>query len=1340
MSDHNPPNMHDSNNGGTGVGGTGVPPVSPARGEPGGDRLDALLAAWHAANADRARAGRDRLLAAISAAPVDQPESVPPVRVHERARSVPAVPVRRHWMRRFLMNRYSPVAAALITMLVVGVMLLPSPATAVAQVTSRMAPDAGRLDALDTDGNVLGPCALKYTDVQAEVSGCLLRVNVKQVYSNPFSDKIETVYTFPLSHKAAVDRMTMTIGSRVVQGEVKERELARQIYEAARDAGRIASLLEQERPNIFTQSVANIEPKAEIIIEISYVELLEPVNGLYSFVFPTTVGPRYIPGDTTLKLDDVPVTPGQQPMPAGIRPRRGLVLSAPGKISMLPDSPSGTPVTPDWLQRVLNNPNPRTPHGGATPVRPDASYTQPEVIATFRADYPDGSAEYGSLRSDGVGEVGGRWFHVVLPQPGSTSQPSAAPNPGSPFSAPTNQVPDADKITPMPTRPDMRAGHDISISVNLDTGGPGLSALSSPSHTVTGGGSAGSPRASVELAKANEIPNKDFVLTWSTAGSGIQEGVFTHSGVHGNFFSIILEPPARVEPDQIVPRELVFVLDTSGSMNGWPIEKSKELMTKAIAQMRPTDTFNIITFAGSTRVLWKSPRPASEKNIAEAQAFVGGQQGAGGTEMMTAINAALEQTPIKVGAKVGGGRAAVRPLRTVVFLTDAFVGNEMAIVDAIKKHRGTTRVFSLGVGNSVNRYLIDSMARAGGGESETVLLDQDADAAVARLTRRIQSPVLTDIELEFSSDLAVTDILPADDQGHLPDLYDLRPLVLTGRYTAAGAGTLTVRGNTGAGPYERVINVTLPLIGQGSDAIATLWARAKVDEVTGRDLQALQEGRFPAELKGEVVQLGETFQIMTPFTSFVAVDKLSVTVNGKPRLVHIPIELPAGTAWKGFFGGAGVGERADNGIDEDEMSAAGEKLGMLESGEASRMGRMRANRASSLREESKAKGEKGDPTLAVKGTSAGFGVVQSPPPPPSAQPAPAPSTPGAPASAAAPSQPRRQSGADARTRVPPTAPPAGKPGGQVNAPASAGPGGTHGGGRGAAPGPAKESARRALDSVTGRPAAPAEGKKDAGDKTGYPSAPQIDLEGATPMLGDIPLVGHIFTSGANSIPPVFTPIGGQGAYEGAIPVDESVLKPLADLLTAQPLTPEQRRLIGVAPDASVRDQLASGRVPVAHLVKAAAGLSPDAAAVKSAGVALKALCGENPAIVELLGIAPLLDAKDASATLRVKALTDEASARLSALYRGLKLAQTLDRQLLEDFTQLSVDKAPSSHEFPVVVLISSGDKATTDAVREAGLVTDHVDAAQRVIIGRITLAKLEKVALLESVLRIERDR
>ncbi|UCD28155.1 MAG: hypothetical protein JSV03_13835, partial [Planctomycetota bacterium] len=244
------------------------------------------------------------------------------------------------------------------------------------------------------------------------------------------------------------------------------------------------------------------------------------------------------------------------------------------------------------------------------------------------------------------------------------------------------------------------------------------------------------------------------------------------------------------------------------------------------------------------------------------------------------------------------------PVRIVCFMTDGYVGNDMAIIDAIKKNAHTTRVFSFGIGNSVNRYLLDGMAWAGRGEAEYVLLKDDADEKVERFARRIQTPVLTDIQVKFSDNLKVEDILPA----YIPDLFDVKPLVIHGRYTEPGKGTLTITGNTGIGHYERTLSVDLPASQPEHDTIATLWARTRIEDLMNQDLKAAQQGRFPDNLKQQVIALGEKFQIMSQFTSFVAVEKMRVTIGGKPRLVAVPIEMPDGVSYEGVFGGDSDGD------------------------------------------------------------------------------------------------------------------------------------------------------------------------------------------------------------------------------------------------------------------------------------------------------------------------------------------------------------------------------------------------------------------------------------------------
>ena len=964
------------------------------------NELDELLKSWHQDVGSRADEARQRVLSAVN------DDAVTP---HSQTT-----------LRKIFMNRYLPYAAIIALTTLVALFASPElTPKAIAQDGVVMLPDGGRLDAFNEEGEEIGPCSLRNTDVDFSISGHLVRVDIEQVYNNTYDAIIEAVYTFPLSHRGAVDRMTMTIRSgdetRVVEGEIEERGRAREMYETARDAGYVASLLEQERPNIFTQSVANIEPGSEVTIAISYVETLESVDGTYKIAFPTVVGPRYIPG---YPKDGINI-------PEGCVGRQGIVLRGPSEIT-LKDGVwlNGQEIQLEKLENASNVIEMiKTSH----PIkRPDWSKNgeQPELNRAFEVTYPNGSKEPGLLFADNTGQVGGRWFCV-----------DPNPEPGAPFAQDTDQVPDASKITPMPVMPGTRAGHDISISVDIETGGPSIENVIAPLHEIRetspnkGKGSLGF--RSFELASMDEIPNRDFILEWTLGDDGIQESILTHAKSAGTAYlldgpeegitivdghlALILNPPARVEDVDVPARELVFVLDTSGSMRGFPLEKAKAVMTRAIDSMRPEDTFNLITFAGDTSILWEQPKPATAENRKQANDFINSRRGGGGTEMMKAINAALTQTaseertlgpmdlvnlpadgrsvrvvlpfeafaerkfqvspdvrfgiettiaiparpesmdgeqingslPIEVDGEwvtregrrilvvknamfIDGNAPKSDPMRIVVFMTDGYVGNDQAILASIRRNAATTRVFSFGIGNSVNRYLLDGMAEAGRGVAEYVTLEgKTAEEAVDRFARRIQTPVLIDLTMEADG-IVLQDVLPSG--GHLPDLFDEEPIVILARYQVPGKGTITLRGRTGNGPWSRTIDVTLPEDEQDNDVIATLWARKKVDQVLAPHLGSLQTGTVDPVIKNEVVALGKTYSIMTPFTSFVAIEKTRVVSDGKPMLVRVPIELPSGTDWSGFFGDPNADpidvrlEIAALGINQDALEAMADNL------------------------------------------------------------------------------------------------------------------------------------------------------------------------------------------------------------------------------------------------------------------------------------------------------------------------------------------------------------------------------------------------------------------------------
>jgi len=598
----------------------------------------------------------------------------------------------------------------------------------------------GTLLSVLPDGNFGGLCPLTHTDVKAQVTGPLSRVTVEQQFTNPFGHKIEAVYTFPLPSDAAVDEMTMHIGDRVVRGKIKPKDEARAIYDAAKRAGYLTGLLDQERPNIFTQAVANIRPGENVKIVIRYVETVKYEEGNYEFSFPMVVGPRY--------------------------------------------SPRGTPNT--------------------------------------------------------------------------------------------------GKINPPVTAKGTRAGHDISVEVALDSGVP-LNFLRSLTHDVDIQ-KTGTSRAVVKLRNKVELPNKDFILQYDVSGAKIADAVMTHRGAKGGFFSMIVQPPDRVAADEITPKELVFVLDTSGSMSGFPIEKAKETMKLALEGLHPRDTFNLITFAGDTFVLFPEPVPATHENLAKAQSFLAGRRGGGGTEMMKAIRAALDPSDER------------DHIRVVCFMTDGYVGNDMEIIGEIQRHPDA-RVFSFGIGSSVNRFLLDQMSREGRGEVEYVGLEDDGSAAARRFHERVRTPLLTDLRLEWNG-VAVNEVYPAK----LPDLFSAKPVIISGRYDAPGKGVLRLRGKQAGRDFVKDVQVTLPAAEPEHEVIATLWARRKVDALMASNWTGMQSGNPGPEVKTAITKIGVDFGLMTQFTSFVAVEETYRTEGGRPHRVEVPVEMPAGVSREGLFG------------------------------------------------------------------------------------------------------------------------------------------------------------------------------------------------------------------------------------------------------------------------------------------------------------------------------------------------------------------------------------------------------------------------------------------------------
>lgn len=593
---------------------------------------------------------------------------------------------------------------------------------------------------------------LKHTDVKAWVRGFVAEVEVTQTYRNTHEEPIEAVYIFPLPENSAVNHMQMVIGKREIVAEIKKREEARQIYEDAKSRGNTAALLEQERPNIFTQSVANIAPGEDIDVVVRYVQDLTYDMGQYEFVFPMVVGPRF--------------------------------------------------------------------HQGAP-------LDQPQTGFGTHAD--------------------------------------------------TTLVPDASRISPPVAGPGTRTGHDISLSVDVDAGLPIL-AHSTPTHDVAVTKKA-KHKLSATLSSRDDLPNRDFVLRYAVAGKKTSSVMMTHKGKGKGHFSLIVQPP-ELDVDKLVgKRELIFVVDVSGSMTGVPLAMCQTAMRESLRRLRPVDTFNVISFSGATSTAFDRARPANDHNIREGMAFIDRMRAGGGTYMADAVARALS-------SEVGEGRN-----RYVFFLTDGHVSIENRIfdlasdlVERLEDKGQRASVFGFGVGSSPNRHLIEGLSDAGGGISIFASNREDPVRGVNSFFHRIDHAVIRDLEIDWGQG-KVSAVHP----GELPDLFASRPLIVHGRYGKL-PDKVVVKGKAGRKKVEIPVTVRKPAKGQPSRALPVLWARSEIQDLRRK----LWDGRDKGAIE-RITSLALDYSIVTAYTSFVAVDSSRVVGDGDPNTVLQPVETSEDT-------------------------------------------------------------------------------------------------------------------------------------------------------------------------------------------------------------------------------------------------------------------------------------------------------------------------------------------------------------------------------------------------------------------------------------------------------------
>lgn len=586
---------------------------------------------------------------------------------------------------------------------------------------------------------------LRHTNIRADVGGMMAVYEVEQTFENPFNDPLEAVYVFPLGDDGAISGYEITIGERTITGEIKTKEDARKIYDEAKAEGHTAGLVEQNKPNIFTQHIANIAPHETIKVKLRYVELLDYNDGSYTLAVPTTVGPRYMPHNR-----------------------------------------------------------------GRSPAPPISYTTQPTSTVSFQA--------------------------------------------------------------------------------NIDAGVP-IVGIESPSHTIVATPLAPT-RQRVILGRTDEVPNRDLIVRYKTAGPQTTVGLLAHRVDAQGYFMLAVQPKAQYRAADIMPREVVLVIDRSGSMSGPPLAQAKSVASAILSTLSERDSFNVIAFASGVDAMSSVAVRGDAAGKARGIEYLGSLQSGGGTEMEQGVAQMLMTTP-------GSDR-----IRVVYFLTDGFVGNDDVIVNAANRLLGTNRIFTVGVGSSVNRSLLDRLAAAGRGYASYLTLTEPAETLAKDLVVRSAYPYMTDVSIDWAG-------LEVDAPKTLADVYAGQPLIITGRYKQPGTATIKVNAWTGGRRVAIPIQVSLPTE-NNFEPVSSLWARREIEKLTGQE----------DDTRKEVTQLGLQFHLVTEFTSFVAVDRSRV-VGEAARVVMQPSMLPEGVnpattmqsrasdddgGWGGGGGGWGLGD------------------------------------------------------------------------------------------------------------------------------------------------------------------------------------------------------------------------------------------------------------------------------------------------------------------------------------------------------------------------------------------------------------------------------------------------
>ncbi len=620
-----------------------------------------------------------------------------------------------------------------------------------------------RLKTNKSEKKLYQPAMLVNSSADFNINGIIATVTLTQSFINNGRTVVNGLYTFPLPENSAVNFLKIQIGNRTIEGKIIEKNTAKKLFQQAKQQGKKASLVEQHRPNLFTNKIANIGAKEQITVTLKYVQHVAYDKGIFNLRFPMTITPRYSP-----------VNKKNHP------------------------------------NEILNTDNTNNE---------EQKVVQQDQNNNHKTSY--------------------------LSQLGSKHK------------------------------------NNIQLTINLNAGVL-LQSITSPSHILTTQQSPENTKHyEISVGHVNVPMDKDFILQWRPLAKITPQLSIVHQNLDGDMYALAMLIPPIINKENntenvTFARDITFIIDTSGSMQGSSIKQAKQSLRFALNTLTSKDSFNIIAFESTTTNLFNSTMMATVNNLAQANAFISQLSADGGTEMYQPLSNALSmrQTHLQ----------SIDAIKQILFITDGAVSNEQALFKLISNTSELPRLFTVGIGSAPNGYFMRKAAQFGQGSYTYISNVNEVEEKMSTLLSKISRPALKNIQVKFHP-LHVGSLEQYPNK--VPDLYVDEPLIIAFK-TSITPTSIQLFGQLASQPWQEKLDLTLKNNISSSHnikgmniktlnhttktnqnlGISSIWARAKIEDL----LDSVITGKSINEVKPHIINTSIQHQVMSPYTSFLAVE------------------------------------------------------------------------------------------------------------------------------------------------------------------------------------------------------------------------------------------------------------------------------------------------------------------------------------------------------------------------------------------------------------------------------------------------------------------------------------